>query len=103
MEAVEPTPERSISIAVSERCRCPRAMVPSRRIFIAEILVPSANALDPIKVINVDTLGIMGGRERTSDKVAALFTRAGLTAGRILARGSRISLLEAFSNLERQP
>lgn len=54
-------------------------------------------------VININTLGIMGGHERISEEFAALFIRAGLTAGRVLPRGLRISRLEAFANLERRP
>jgi hypothetical protein len=48
--------------------------------------------------MDVDMLGIMGGHKRISEEFAALFTRAGLTARRVLPRGLPISLLEAFAN-----
>jgi hypothetical protein len=56
------------------------------------------NAPDPIKAMDVDMLAIMGGHKRISEEFAA-----DLTAGRVLPQGSRISLLEAFSNLKRRP
>jgi len=73
-------------------------MAPSGRILTAVTLVPTGNARDSIKGMDVNMLVITGGHERISDEFAAHFTHAGLTAGRVLPRGLPISLLEAFAD-----
>ena len=60
-------------------------------------MVPPGNAPDPIKVMDVNMLVVTGGRERTAAEFAALFARAGLTPGRVIPTGSRISILEALA------
>jgi len=82
--------------AVRILANCRRAMAPGGRVLVAETVVPPGNAPDPIKVMDVNMLVVTGGRERTAAEFAALFARAGLTAGRVVPAGPRISLLEAF-------
>ena len=83
--------------AVRILANCRRAMAPGGRVLVAETVIPPGNAPDPIKVMDVNMLVVTGGRERTADEFAALFARAGLTAGRVSPAGPRISLLEAFA------
>ena len=83
--------------AVRILVNCRRAMAPGGRVLVAETLVPSGNAPDPIKVMDVNMLVVTGGRERTADEFAGLFARAGLAAGRVVPTGSRICILEAFA------
>ena len=82
--------------AVRILANCRRAMAPGGRVLVAETVVPPGNAPDPIKVMDINMLVVTGGRERTADEFAALFAKAGLTAGRVIPTGARISILEAF-------
>ena len=66
--------------AVRILANCRRAMAPGGRVLVAETLIPPGNAPDPIKVMDVNMLVVTGGRERTADEFAALFSRAGLAA-----------------------
>lgn len=73
-----------------------RAIVPGGRVLVAETVVPPGNAPDPIKVMDINMLVVTGGRERTFDEFAAVFSRAGVRAGRAVSTVARISILEAF-------
>ena len=83
--------------AVRILTNCRRAMAAGGRVLVVETLIPPGNAPDPIKVMDINMLVVTGGRERTADEFADLFSRAGLRAGRVVPTGARVSILEAFA------
>jgi len=58
-------------------------------------VIQSGPGPDPGKIVDLEMLVLPGGRERTADEFAALFTRAGLRLSRIVPTASALSVIEA--------
>jgi hypothetical protein len=74
---------------------CRHAMAPDGRVLVVEHVIRPGNAPDWAKLLDVNMLVLPGGRERTKEEFAALFTRAGLRLKRIHKTASALSVLEA--------
>ena len=65
------------------------------RVILLESVLPSGNAPDFGKVIDLEMLIMPGGRERTADEFRALFASAGFSMTRIVPTQSPLSVIEA--------
>jgi hypothetical protein len=79
--------------AILRNCR--KAMLPEGKVLLAETIVPAGNEPHQIKMIDVNTLVVTGGLERTETQYAALFAGAGLRLERVIPTREAISILEA--------
>jgi hypothetical protein len=67
----------------------------SGRVLLLEAVIQNGPGPDPGKIVDLEMLVLPGGRERTADEFAALFTRAGLRLSRIVPTASALSVIEA--------
>jgi hypothetical protein len=65
------------------------------RVLLLEAVVPPGNAPHVAKIIDLEMLLTAGGRERTADEFAALFTNAGFEMTRVVPTRSPLSVIEA--------
>jgi len=73
---------------------CRLAMAPGGRVLVVEHVVPRGNKPDFSKMLDINMLVGPGGRERTREEFAVLFTRAGLRLRTVHATKSPLSILE---------
>lgn len=71
-----------------------RAMAPDGRLLIAEMVLPSGARPHVARLIDLEMLLSLGGRERTLDELDALFRDAGLARVGVRATGTPLSLIE---------
>jgi hypothetical protein len=74
---------------------CHRAMNPSSRLLIIEMVLPPGNTPHPGKLLDMMMLVGPGGRERTEEEYAALLAKAGLRLTRVVPTASPVSVVEA--------
>jgi hypothetical protein len=74
---------------------CKRAMTPTSRLLLIEMVLPDGNTPHPGKMLDLMMLVGPGGRERTEAEYAALFKKAGLRLTRIVPTESPVSVVEA--------
>jgi hypothetical protein len=74
---------------------CRRAMNPSGRVLIIEMVLPDNNAPHPGKMLDVMMLVGPGGQERTETEYAALLGKAGFSLKRVVPTASAVSIVEA--------
>jgi hypothetical protein len=74
---------------------CRRAMGPSSRLLIIEMVLPPGNTPHPGKLLDLMMLVGPGGRERTEQEYAALLGKAGLRLTRVVPTASAVSVVEA--------
>jgi len=74
---------------------CRRAMGPTSRLLIIEMVLPPGNTPHPGKLLDLMMLVGPGGRERTEQEYAALLGHAGLRLTRVVPTGSAVSVVEA--------
>ena len=72
-----------------------KGMAKGGRVLVAEHLVGAHNVSDFSKWMDLHMMAIPGGRERTADEYAAVFTRAGFRLTRTIPTSCGIALLEA--------
>jgi hypothetical protein len=70
------------------------------RVILLEAVIPPGNQPDFGKLIDIEMLLMPGGRERTADEFASLFSRAGFHLARIVPTESPLSVVDA--RIERQ-
>src|SRR5262249_11122280 len=80
-------------LAILGNCR--RAMAPSGRLLIIEMVLPAGDAPHPGKMLDLMMLVGPGGRERTEPEYAALLGKAGLRLTRVVPTESAVSVVEA--------
>jgi hypothetical protein len=68
---------------------------PQGKVILLESVIQSGNQPDLAKFIDIEMLLMPGGRERTAEEFAALFTGAGFKMSRIVATESPVSVIEA--------
>jgi SAM-dependent methyltransferase len=74
---------------------CARAMNPSGRVVLAEVVIGAANSGDDGPLLDVHMMVLPGGRERTEAEFAKLFSAAGLRLTRLIVTSGIMCLLEA--------
>jgi hypothetical protein len=68
---------------------------PNGRLLLIEAVIQPGNQPDLMKLIDIEMLLIPGGRERSADEFAALFSRAGFELTRIVPTESPLAVVEA--------
>jgi hypothetical protein len=80
-------------LAILGNCR--KAMKPSARLLIIEMVLPPGNAMHPGKLLDMIMLAIPGGNERTESEYGALLAKAGFRLSRVVPTASPVSVVEA--------
>jgi hypothetical protein len=81
--------------AVKVLSTCARAMNPSGRVVVVEVVIGAANSGDDGPLLDVHMMVLPGGRERTEAEFAKLFAAAGLRLTRVIVTSGILCLLEA--------
>jgi O-methyltransferase domain/Dimerisation domain len=76
---------------------CREAMNPGGRILVADSVVPPAETPDWGKLLDIQMMVVVPGKERTKEEFAALFKRAGLRLTRIIPTNCPLSLVEGVA------
>lgn len=79
------------AVAILEKCR--DAMRPGGRVLVVESVIPSGNEPCFGKWLDLMML-VVGGRERTKEQYAELFSMAGLRLARIVPTAHEVSVIE---------
>ncbi len=74
---------------------CRRAMNPTSRLLIVEMVLPFGNAPHPGKLLDLMMLVGPGGRERTEQEYGTLLDKAGMRLTRVVPTESAVSVVEA--------
>jgi ubiquinone/menaquinone biosynthesis C-methylase UbiE len=74
---------------------CRRAMKPSARLLVVEQLVQPGNAPDPVRLLDLEMLVLVGGRERTEEEFRAMLAASGFALQRVVPTRLPLSILEA--------
>jgi len=74
---------------------CCAAMVPTGCVLAVEHVIAPGNRADWAKLVDVNMMVTLGGRERTREEFHDLFARAGLRLKRVIPTESPLSILEA--------
>lgn len=83
--------EQAAAILANLRRHMPRGS----RLLLLESIVPAGNIPHFAKILDLDVMVFVGGRERTEQEFAAVLDRAGFRVTRVIPTMSTISLLEA--------
>jgi hypothetical protein len=75
---------------------CRRAMTPTTRVLIIEMVLPAGNAPHPGKMLDMMMLVGPGGQERTEEEYRELLARAGLRLTRVVPTTTPVSIVEAM-------
>jgi hypothetical protein len=73
---------------------CRRAMSPSARLLLIEMIVPAGDAPHASKMLDLEMI-LFGGRERTASEYRALLEASGFALARSIATSAPHSVLEA--------
>jgi hypothetical protein len=85
--------ERSMAILKTIR----KAMTPSSRLLVAEMVMTEDNAPFPGKAYDIEMMTVTSdGKQRTPAEFRALFERAGMRFSRVIPTSSPYSLVEAL-------
>ena len=74
---------------------CRKAMKPTSRLLIVEMVLPPGNAMHPGKLLDMIMLAVPGGTERTEAEYGALLAKAGFKLSRVGPTASPVSVVEA--------
>jgi hypothetical protein len=75
---------------------CRRAMKPSGRLLIIEMVLPAGDTPHPGKMTDIVMLTVPGGQERTEQEYRDLLHKAGFKLARVVPTHSAASIVEAF-------
>lgn len=75
---------------------CARSMKGNGRVILVEMIVPRGNEPHFAKLIDIEMLALVSGRERTESDFAELFAQAGLRLSRIVPTKSPVCVIEAL-------
>jgi SAM-dependent methyltransferase len=81
------------SLKILTNCR--EAMNPKGRILVADPVIPPGDKPDWGKLLDIQMMVVVSGKERTKEEFAALFKRAGLKLTRVIPTRCPLSLVEA--------
>jgi hypothetical protein len=79
------------AVAILRNCR--EAMNPQGKVLLVEIPIPPGNGPCFGKWLDLMML-VVGGRERTEEQYARLFSEAGLKLNRVVPTAAEISVIE---------
>jgi C-methyltransferase len=71
------------------------AIDPAGRLLLVEFVVPEGNGPHPAKLIDLEMLVIVGGRERTADEFRKFLALAGFRLDRVVQTVSPLCVLES--------
>ena len=74
---------------------CHRALRPSGRVLLVEMLIPPDGSPSPVKFIDLNMMVLLGGRERAEAEYDALLRKAGFKAPRFIPTASTFVIIEA--------
>jgi hypothetical protein len=74
---------------------CRAAMTDQGRVLVADPVISAGNRREWGKLLDIQMMVVVSGRERTRDEFAALFKRAGLKLTRIIPTTCPLSIVEA--------
>jgi len=74
---------------------CRRALKPTGRVMIIEMVLPAGNVPHPGKMLDMMMLVGPGGHERTEPEYRDLLNKAGLRLARVIPTDSAVSVVEA--------
>jgi len=74
---------------------CREAMAPGGRVLVIENVIDPGNRPGWAKLLDINMLALLTGKERTKAEFRDLFARAGLRLRRVVPTASPISILEA--------
>lgn len=77
---------------------CRRAMTPTSRVLLIEMVLPEGNAPHPSKMLDMMMLVGPGGQERTESEYRTLLGKAGLRLTRVVPTNSPVSVVEAAAH-----
>jgi hypothetical protein len=76
---------------------CRRAMNRGGRILVADCVVPPTETPDWGKLLDIQMMVVVPGKERTKDEFAALFRQAGFRLTRVVPTRCPLSLIEGVA------
>jgi SAM-dependent methyltransferase len=76
---------------------CRRAVGPGGRVLLAEMVIPAGNDPHPGKLLDLEMLVMVGGRERTEDDFRDLLAGAGFRMTRIVPTASPTCVIEGVA------
>lgn len=74
---------------------CRRAMKPTSKLLIIEMVLPPGDTPHPGKLLDIMMLVGPGGQERTPEEYGALLQKAGFRLNRVVPTASAVSIVEA--------
>lgn len=74
------------------------AMRPEARLVLAECVIQDGAAPHPGKLLDIEMMALVGGKERTESEFRELLLQAGFRIKRVLPTNSPVSLIEAVAN-----
>jgi SAM-dependent methyltransferase len=80
---------------ILENCR--RAVGPGGRVLLAEMVIPAGNDPHPGKLLDLEMLVMVGGRERTENDFRTLLAGAGFRMTRIVPTASPTCVIEGVA------
>jgi hypothetical protein len=83
------------AVAILGRCR--EAMKPGARLLLVEQVVPRGNEPSPTKVLDLQMMAFLEGRERTVEEFRALLARTGFALQRVVPTGTIAYIIEAVA------
>lgn len=86
--------EDEASAQILENCR--RAVSASSKILVIEMIIPPGDAPFPGKILDLEMLVSLGGRERTISEYEALLNRAGFAVAQVIPTAGPSSIIEAI-------
>ena len=81
------------TVAILRRVRS--AMRPASRVLLIEAILPPGDAFDVGKLMDIHSLMLAAGPDRTVDQFARLFLEAGLALKRVLPTSNALTFIEA--------
>ena len=72
-----------------------KAMKPSGRLLIVEMVLPAGDAPHPGKLLDMSMLVLTAGQERTEAEYSLLLAKAGFHLTRVVPTSSAVSIVEA--------
>ncbi len=75
---------------------CRKAMKPTSRLLIVEMVLPADDTPHPGKLLDMVMMVLPGGQERTAAEYAPLLAKAGFRQSRVVPTESAVSVVEAL-------
>jgi hypothetical protein len=87
--------EDEACVRILENCR--KALGAGGRVLVVERVVAPGNRFDWGKLVDVNMMVMLDGKERTREEFRELFARAGLQLRRVIRTGSPLAILESVA------